>query len=266
MAPFIHSLYVYPIKSCQGIRLQQAILDTRGIEYDRRWMLVDERGRFLSQRELPQMALIACCFADDRLVVSCGGHGELSIPLQQSTGRRVTVGIWNDQCNASEVSPESNRWFSDVLDRPVRLVYLPDDELRQVDLDYAQHGDGVGFADGFPLLILSLDSVRQLGVKLGERIDIARFRPNLVVDGCAAHAEDGWSSLSVDGIRIRIAKPCSRCAIPGLDPASAKRHPTLLRTLAGYRRRDGKVYFGQNALHLGAGIITTGQAIGIDPE
>lgn len=126
---------------------------------------------------------------------------------------------------------------------------------------YAKPDQIVGFADGFPLLIISRASIQQLSDKLAEGIDSNRFRANMIIDGCEAHAEDGWSSLSVNSIEIQLAKPCSRCVIPSIDQQTAEKHPSLLRTLASYRRRDGKVYMGQNGLHLSPGILSTGQIV-----
>ncbi len=257
----IHSLYCYPLKSCRGIQLEQAELTRTGIRLDRHWMLVDRDGGFLSQRKHPRMALIETALTSTDTLLCRTSSGQLEIPVEQSDGQRLEVSIWKDRCTAVRVSTETSEFFSDFLDTHCDLVFLPDNERRRVDPTYASQGQTVGFADGFPLLVFSLASIELLAQKLGESVAIERFRPNIVVQGCAAHAEDQWSTLDIDGLTIDLVKPCSRCAIPGIDPHTAQSHPTLLRTLASYRRRNGKVYFGQNGLHRGPGVIYQGQQV-----
>jgi uncharacterized protein len=261
MKPTIHSLHVYPIKSCRGIDLETAELVATGIKYDRHWMLVNEQGEFLSQRQLPQMAGISCTFTDQSLIASVDNEAPLEIPLEQTAEEFITVNIWNDQCNASIVSAQANAWFSKVLGVPCKLVYLPESENRQVDPRYAEPGQIVGFADGFPLLIVSLASIDLLNEKLEQKVSIDRFRPNIVIDGCNAHAEDDWHQIAIADITIQLAKPCSRCVIPSIDQHSSEKHPTILKALASYRRSENKIYFGQNGLHNKNGVITIGQEI-----
>ena len=266
MSARIHSLHVYPIKSCQGIDLDLARLTATGIAYDRHWMLVDDAGRFLSQRELPQMATIGCRFSNDELVVSGAGQSDLSVPLQQPVEHRIKVQIWNDQCHAGIVSPQASAWFSDYLQRSCQLVLLPETEHRPVDPGYAEADQRVGFADGFPLLVVSLASIDRLSQQLGETVSIDRFRPNIVLDGCEPHAEDDWLTIQAGDIKIRLAKPCSRCVIPSYHQQTAQQHPRLLKTLANYRRRDGKVYFGMNGLHDRDGNLQVGQQVLVTPK
>ena len=260
----IHSLYIYPIKSCHGIRVEHAELVDTGFQYDRHWMLVDNDGQFLSQRQQAKMATILTRLDRKNLIVSHPGMDDLEIPLQQATQTSIPVQIWNDSCQASKVSDKADAWFSDVLQTSCRLVFLPPSEPRQVDQKYASPDQIVGFADGFPLLVMTLASITALSEQLGEAISIERFRPNIVLDGCAAHAEDDWASIRINEITIDLPKPCSRCVIPSIDPNSAKKHPTLLKTLAAYRRRDGKVYVGQNGLHRSHGRLSVGNKVFID--
>ena len=263
MSVSIHSLHIYPIKSCQGINLEQAELVATGFRYDRHWMLVDSSGQFLTQREYPQLARISTRLSDQALIVESEHQQQLEVPLQADDSVRREVQVWRDQCNAAVVSQAASRWFSDYLDLDCALVYLPESEQRRVDPEYARSGQIVGFADGYPLLVLSRASIDLLNSKLEQKVDINRFRANIVVDGCEAHAEDDWSGISVNGIDIDLAKPCSRCAIPSFDQSSAERHPTILKTLAGYRRREGKVFFGQNGLHSTNGKIHVGAGVDI---
>ena len=260
---YIDSLHIYPIKSCQGIDLRQAELVATGLQYDRHWMLVNPQGVFLSQRELPHMALIKTELTDSSLIVSDGRQQSLQIPIQASSSRRKSVQIWNDRCSAAIVSAEASRWFSNSLKTECELVFLPTTEQRLVDPEYAQNSQIVGFADGFPLLVVSKASIDLLNNKLGEQLDIGRFRPNIVLEGCPAHAEDDWSAIAIGDITIQLAKLCSRCVIPSIDQQNAQKHPGILKTLASYRRRDGKVYVGQNGLHDRHGLLKVGQTVDI---
>ncbi|MDJ0833315.1 MAG: MOSC N-terminal beta barrel domain-containing protein, partial [Gammaproteobacteria bacterium] len=230
MSVHIHSLHIYPIKSCQGINLDQAELTATGFRYDRHWMLVDSQGQFLTQRQYPQLARISTWLNDEALIVGSDNQQQLELPLVAADGPRRQVQIWNDQCNAAVVSPAASRWFSDYLGLECELVFLPESEQRRVDPDYARSRQIVGFADGFPLLVLSRASIDLLNSKLEQAVDINRFRANIVIEGCPAHAEDDWTNISVGGIDIELAKPCSRCAIPSFDQSSAERHPTILKT------------------------------------
>lgn len=263
MSVYIHSLHIYPIKSCQGISLDQAELVATGFKYDRHWMLVDSQGRFLTQRQHPQLARISTWLNAEALIVGIDNQQQLELPLLADDEERRQVQVWNDQCHAAIVSPQASRWFSDFLDLDCELVFLPESEQRRVDPHYAREDQIVGFADGFPLLVLSRESIDLLNSKLEHKVDINRFRANIVIDGCSAHAEDDWTGISVNGVDIDLAKPCSRCAIPSFDQSSAERHPTILKTLVGYRRRDGKVFFGQNGLHSTNGRIHVGDKVEI---
>ncbi|MCP4076029.1 MAG: MOSC domain-containing protein [Gammaproteobacteria bacterium] len=262
MPSVIHSLHIYPIKSCQGIDLHSVELTDTGFKYDRHWMLVDKQGNFLSQRKFPAMAKIQTALTENTMVVSRAGiPSTLEIPLQSNSTEKTRVTIWNDQCFATIVSSEASLWFSELLGVSCDLVFLEDTELRLVDPDYAKNKQRVGFADGFPLLILSRASTDLLSNKLGESIDINRFRANIIIDGCDAHEEDFWSKISVNNIDILLAKPCSRCVIPSINQLSAEKHSTLLKTLASYRRVEGKVFVGQNGLHQSNGILTVGDPV-----
>ena len=261
MQPFIHSLHIYPIKSCQGIDYDSVELTDTGFKYDRHWMLVDKQGQFLTQRKLPAMAKIETALSTQTLEVSNGGAQQLEIPLKSPHNNKTRVQIWSDQCTASIVSSQASRWFSELLGIDCDLVFLPQSERRYVDPDYAPAGQLVGFADGFPLLVLSKASIQLLSEKLGEDVRIDRFRANIIIDGCAAHAEDDWSKITLNHIDILLAKPCSRCVIPSINQQTAEKHRSLLKTLASYRRTGGKVYMGQNGLHQSNGKLSVGQSV-----
>lgn len=253
-------LYRYPVKSLGGGALQTMDVQARGFRFDRHWMLVDMRGRFLSQRQQPRMSLISTLVDEQgRLQLSAPGMPDLSIVPDADT--RMEVVVWGDTVQASLAGTEADAWLSGFLGLPCRLVRFADDVVRSVDPDFARPSDQVGFADGFPFLLISQASLDDLNGRLGEAVPMLRFRPNLVVDGCDAFAEDGWRRIRIGDIEFRVAKPCSRCVIPTIDPATGLRGQEPLRTLMGYRRRDNKVYFGQNLVHDGVGHLSIGMPL-----
>lgn len=259
--PVFSELYVYPIKSMGGISLQEARLDGRGIEHDRRWMLVDGNRKFMSQRRHPRMALISTRLTDEYLIVEAPGMAALGLPLKSEGRPKLFVQVWSDVVRAVPIGDEADEWFGEFLNTRCRLVYMPDEEVRQVDQEYAEAGDRVGFADGFPLLVISRASLNDLGERLGREVPVDRFRPNLVVEGSGAFDEDGWRGLSAGGVNLRVVKPCSRCSIVMTDQASGERDKEVLATLAGYRRAGKKIFFGQNLAHDSVGTLSVGDAV-----
>jgi len=244
----LSEIWVYPVKSCGGIALDRAAIGPRGIRWDRHWMVVDPAGRFLTQRQLPVMATIATGLTADSLVLQAPGAAPLELPLLLAT-QPVAVSVWNDTVTAAAVSAAADRWLSARLGTPCRLVRFPDSARRAVDPAYGQPGDETAFADGFPLLLIGQSSLDDLNRRLPSPVTMRRFRPNLVVSGAAPHAEDGWRRIRIGPVQLRVVKPCSRCAITTVDPDGGRRDGLEpLQTLGTYRRRDGKVYFGQNLI------------------
>lgn len=258
---FLKGLYVYPIKSVGGIALQEARLDNRGMEYDRRWMLVDENHKFMSQRRHPRMALISTWLAPDHLIVEAPEMPELRLSLRPRRNPSVEVTVWSDRVKATPVGEEADEWFSAFLRTPCRLVYMPEDEVRQVDQEYAEVGDQVGFADGFPFLLVSRASVDELSIRLGRDVPVNCFRPNLVVQGCGPFDEDGWRRLHIGGVNFRVVKPCSRCSIVMTNQETGQRDREVLATLAKYRKVGNKIFFGQNLAHDSIGMLRVGDAV-----
>lgn len=268
----VRDLYVYPLKSAAGIRLDEARLDAFGLAGDRRWMVVDARGRFLSQREQPRMALLRVS-AGPSLIVSAPDMPALIVPVPAMVGgaARVEVTVWHDCCQGIDAGDEAASWLTMFIGEPCRLVYSPDDMVRPVDPTYAQPGDVTGFSDGFPLLLIGQGSLDDLNERLATKgaaaVPMNRFRPNIVIEGAAPFAEDGWRRLAVgvaDGVvHLDIVKPCARCSIVPVDQATGVRGTEPLTTLATYRRRDGKVFFGQNVLHRARGLLRVGDPVGI---
>lgn len=256
----LSEIWHYPVKSMRGTRCATARVGPRGLAYDRHWMLVDTQGRFITQRQLPQMALIKAQWANAVLSFqTTRGHHYTVRPASRPQSIQVT--IWRDQCAALLVDATADQWLGDMLGKACHLVQMPDDALRQVDQHYAQPTDQVGFADGFPFLLIAQASLDKLNQKLASPVEMQRFRPNLVVTGCQPHAEDDWPAIRIGEIHFRVAKPCSRCIIPTIDRHTAERSAEPLQTLRTYRQRDNKIYFGQNLLHDGAGSLAEGMPV-----
>jgi hypothetical protein len=257
-------IYIYPIKSAAGISLKTTQIGKRGFQYDRQWMLVDEMGKFLTQRQLPRMALITVLLKGDELVVKVPNKESLSIPVHLESDYRIAVQVWNDVCDAIPLGDEVNRWFSEFLEMSCQLVYMPDSSFRPVNPDYATNNEQVSFVDGFPFLLISEASLQDLNNRLDEPVPMNRFRPNLVVSGCEAFAEDSWSQIRIGSIPFNVAKPCSRCVITTVDQAQGIRGKEPLRTLAQYRHWDGNIWFGQNLIHSQLGALQVGDLVEIE--
>jgi uncharacterized protein YcbX len=264
----ISRLYVYPIKSCRGIEVESAGLTVRGLAGDRRYMLVDASGRFLTQRRHPRMALITTSFDGDGLVVDAPGCASLRMPAALAGAGHETcrVRVWNDTVEATLAAPEVNIWFSGFMGFACGLVYLADHQHRPVTNPAAGFDDEVSFADGAPLLLISEPSLAALNERLARPVGMSRFRPNLVVTADAAHAEDSWRSITIGTARLDVAWPCSRCVLTTIDPETGERDPANepLRTLTGYRKRDRGVYFGQNLIPRALGTLTVGDECAVE--
>jgi len=254
----LSELSIYPVKSCGEISLEQAKLSPFGLEFDRRWMLIDEQGIMLTQRKHARMCLIHSRLSNGQLTVNAPGMASLSI---QTTDKKINATVWKDSCSAFDCGEDASNWFSTFLNTPARLVYFPDDELRQVDLDYAKPGDITAFSDGFPYLLISQASLDDLNSRLQTPVEMTRFRPNLVVTGSEAFAEDQWKRIRIGDIEFSLVKPCSRCTIPSINPATAEKTAEPVKTLASYRLRENKIFFGQNIIANSSGIVEVGMPV-----
>jgi uncharacterized protein YcbX len=264
--PVLSGVYVYPIKSCGGISLASADLGTTGLVHDRRWMLVDEAGKFVSQRRHPRMALISPHLAPDRLVVRAPGMPDLEVPLEGEREERIDVEVWGDAQRGEPVGGYADRWFGRFLGSSCRLVRKPKDDVRPLDSAYARGGDQTSFADGFPLLLISEASLEDLNRRLESPVPMNRFRPNLVVRGCGPYAEDGWEEIRAGGAVFRVAEACPRCAITTVDQGSGERGKEPLKTLATYRKVQGEVWFGRNLIHPSQGTVRVGDPVEVTPR
>ncbi len=249
----VSGLFVYPVKSCGGVVVDEAVVGVTGFELDRRWMVVGEDGIFLSQRGQPRLGLVRVRIAGDRLRLEAPDLPAFEVPLEREPGPTVKVTIWRDGCAALDEGRDAAAWFSEHLGSSARLVRLADDDARPLSSSSAQPGDKVSFADGFPFLLLSEASLEGLNRRLSLPVPMDRFRPNIVVTGCPAHAEDSWRQVRIGNVDFGVAKPCARCVITTTNQETGERSPEPLRTLATYRVRDGQVLFGQNLIHGGPG-------------
>ena len=256
----ITGLYYYPLKSARGIAVNSIDLLSRGLEHDRRWMLVDPAGQFLTQRKYPRMALLEVAIVEQGLHLSAVGHGEVTAQVEHNKNMSVTV--WGDVVKAAGYSQQVDRWCSDFMGTLCHLVYMADSCKRSIDPDYSlNNGDEVSFADGFPVLLVSEASLDRLNSEMEIPVPMSRFRPNIVVSGCEPFAEDGWKSIRTQHTELQIVKSCSRCQIPtfdqetGLQPNSTE----PLKTLKRIHAWDRKIFFGQNAIPTRTGNLSLGE-------
>ncbi|MGR3984086.1 MAG: MOSC domain-containing protein [Gammaproteobacteria bacterium] len=258
----ISELSVYPVKSLAGYAVPQSALTRAGLRHDRRWMVVRADGEFLTQRTHPQMALLQTQVRDGRLVLSSFGMDEHVVPQAADGMARLKSRVWGDSVDAVELGAATDAWLSQALDTECKLVVFPDDQMRQCDPQYAAPGEHTHFADGFPLLVVSKASLDNLNAKLAQPVGIERFRANIVIDGCEAHAEDAWPRMRVNGAEIRLVKQCARCSVPTVDPQTgALAGPEPIHTLSSYRARAGEVFFGMNAVVEREGVIRVGDEV-----
>lgn len=266
MSLTITSLHVYPVKGLKAIDLAEARCTERGVEHDRRWMVVGPDGLFMSQREYPRMATVWTDLDRDSLTLSAPDRDSVSVAMSPQAGENVRVQIWNDACDAITVSAEADAWLSAYLETPCRLVYMPESTRRASKAQYAGPGKLVGFADAFAYLLTtraSLDDLnRRLAAKGARGVPMNRFRPNLVVEGGAAFAEDGWKRIRVGEAVLRVAKPCGRCQVTTTDQATGEvTGPEPLATLGGFRDSELGVRFGMNLVTEAGGTIRVGDAV-----
>lgn len=254
MAARIASLHVYPVKSCRGIDLQRAHVTATGLEWDRRWMVVDGDGRFVTQRENPRLAAISTAIGAG-LRLTASGLPALVVDPQRS-GESRTVRIWKQVVNGVDAGDEVADWLLAALGAPLRLVRIDDPHLREADPAFAGPGSHpVTFADGYPVLMISRESLEDLNRRLPSPLPMNRFRPNVVIEGVPAYAEDAMSVFRFGRVALRGVKLCTRCVITTTDQDSCVRDASQepLRTLKGYRYDKALkgVVFGQNCVVAG---------------
>ena len=261
----LSQLFIYPIKSLGGISLQQGYISNRGLEHDREWMLIDREGTFISQRKYPQLALLQTSINAATVTVQHKHHPNqnISFSVAEQLDSPISVSVWDDHCTALEVSTEVSEWFSAYLQMDAKLVKMPQTEKRKVDPRYAHHEETVGFADGYPSLIIGQSSLDLLNTKLPHLIGMDRFRPNLVFTGGNAHLEDEITEFSIGEVQFYSAKPCTRCVMITVDQQTGEKGQEPLKTLATYRSFGHKILFGQNVIHTNQGLLRVGDELKI---
>jgi uncharacterized protein YcbX len=260
----ISQLFIYPIKSLGGIEVKNALLTDRGFENDRRWMLIDENHRFITQREFAKAALLTVKLEDNGLRVTYKPSGEfIVIPYQPLSNDVCEVFIFDDTCMATYVGGEADEWFTGILRLKCRLVYMHQGSKRPVSEKYAANGEITSFSDAYPFLIIGQSSLDDLNNRLDKALPINRFRPNIVFTGGKPFEEDLMNNFTIGNINFYGVKLCARCIIPTIDQTNATKAKEPLKTLATYRRKNNDVYFGQNLIHKGSGIISVGDMIDV---
>ena len=258
----VSGLYVYPIKSAGGIALPSADVGTRGFHYDRRWMLVDDGGKLITQRRFPEMALINPRVSGEDLVVDAPGMTSLNTPLRPENKGYVPVQVWDDHTQGLPVGKEADSWFSTYLDSPCRLVHMPEDADRPLDWQHRKNDDQVSFADWFPFHMASEASLQSLNERLEHPVAMSCFRPNITTNGCTAFAEDDWAYIRIGTVRFQVAVPCPRCSVINVDQQTGVRgRGEPLRTLAQYRKVGKEVRFGRHLVHDEQGKLHVGDAV-----
>ena len=262
MAATLASIHIYPVKSLAGLALAQAQVTPRGLRHDRRFMVVDLTGAFFTQRDIPRMATIWTEIVDGRLRLAAPDVGEVEVDVEPADGDPMRVTVWNSTVDAIAPSPESDRWLSAYLGAECRLAYMPDTTRRPVNPRYGGE-NAVSFADGFPFLVTSEDSLADLNARLQRPVPMNRFRPNLVVKGAGAFAEDGWGEFAVGAARLRMAKPCGRCQVTTTDQATGEvMGPEPLSVLTAYRdSAEFGARFGMNAVPVSGSIVRVGDIV-----
>ncbi|UYZ61025.1 MOSC domain-containing protein [Hymenobacter latericus] len=258
----LSDLYLYPVKSLGGFRVPEAAIEPRGLRHDRRWLLVDERGQFLTQRSQPTMALLHLEYAHNGFIVRHIQRPELKpllVPFEAEHKGTQFVTVWDDMVFAFRGLREHDEWFSEALGQPCRLVHMPEAALRTADGGEAR--GLVSFADAYPFLLIGQASLDDLNRRLAEPVLMNRFRPNLVVHGAEAYAEDAWGSFAIGGNAFEGVRTCGRCVLITTDQQTAERTPEPLRTLAQYRTVGKHVMFGLNVVGPETGRLRVGDTV-----
>ncbi len=263
----LSEIFIYPVKSLGGISLASAVVTSRGLQYDRRWMLVDEQNKFLTQREHPQMALLQTSIYKDAILIHQAANvaDTILLPLVPSSAETILVNVWDDYCHAQPAADAINKWFSQKLSIECRAVYMPDSSKRKLDSNYETGPDGINsFSDDYPILMIGQASLDDLNSRLQNLVPMNRFRPNLVFTGGLPYQEDSMKEFKVNGIHFYGVKLCGRCMITCTNQETTEREKEPLKTLATYRSIGNKVCFGQNVICGSGGSISVGDIIEVN--
>ncbi len=257
----LSEIWIYPIKSMGGIRLAHSTVMEKGLQHDRRWMLVDEYNVFITQRIYPLMALFRLEPLAEGFKISFRNDA-IELPNNHSTlPIEIHAKIWDDEVTTFEVSDLYSRWFSEKLGLKCKLVYFPEQNRRAVDVNFQIKKENVSLSDGYPLLMIGQASLDDLNSRLEFPVPMNRFRPNLVFTGGQPYEEDSWKLLTIGNNKFVGVKPCSRCVLTTVDQNTGEKGKEPLATLAKYRQRENKIYFGQNLLSIDHHTIHEGDEI-----
>jgi uncharacterized protein YcbX len=258
----LSSLIYYPIKACRGFEVDSSQVERMGLEHDRRMMVVTPEGEFLTQREHPRLASVTPKLEDGTLTLCAPGFDSIQLGVA-ATGTPWPVNIWKSKgVHAIDQGEEAAQWFSDWLGASVRLVHIADGYLRRINEKYVvSPDDHTGFADGYPILLTSEASLQDLNSRLETPVPMNRFRPNLVVKGCEAFAEDTWKRIRLGDVELAVVKPCDRCVVTTIDKETLERSKEPLRTLGKYRKQALGAIFGQNVIPSNEGRLGLGMHV-----
>jgi uncharacterized protein len=261
----LSEIWIYPVKSLGGISLKTSNTTTRGLEFDRRWLLVDENGVFITQRKYPELAMFKTKITNNFLEVK-HYQNAIEIPLNQGINSKketIEVTVWEDIIDAHIVDDFISTWFTKELGFKVNLVYMPETSIRKVDPNYALNStDITSFSDGYPFLIIGQNSLNDLNKRLEKKVPMTRFRPNFVFTGGSSYEEDSWHNFTIGDLNFHAVKPCSRCIMTTIDQERGEREgDEPLLTLSKYRKQNSKIYFGQNIIASNFGTINLGDKI-----
>ncbi|MTI20032.1 MOSC domain-containing protein [Fulvivirga sp. RKSG066] len=261
---YLSQIYIYPIKSLPGIRLNEAEVQEKGLKYDRRWMLVDSDGEFITMRKNRKLLKFFVNKTSLGYDIGCEFHkSTIQIPFELTEGTEINVSIWGDKIKAIEGNTGWNDWFSEALRESCTLVYFPEEAKRPIKDKWQVNNESVSLADGYPYLVIGESSLDRLNQKLAQPLDISRFRPNLVFKGGEPYEEFNWKDFKIGDVAFKGLKPCARCVVTTLDPDTGESGLEPLKTLAT-QKIDDKVVFGQHTLALEEGSVKVGDEIEIN--
>jgi uncharacterized protein YcbX len=258
----LSSMTYYPIKACRGFDVTESFVERMGLEHDRRMMVVTPKGKFLTQREHPKLALITPTLDNGSVTLSAPNFDSLQFEIQKS-GSPMSVEIWKSEgMEAIDQGDKTAAWLSEWLGISARLVHMDERFKRRLNPEYAvSDEDHTGFADGYPILVISEESLLDLNSRLDSPVPMNRFRPNMVVKGCEPFAEDAWKRIRIGGIEMAVVKPCPRCVVTTIDKNTLEKNKEPLKTLNTYRKQQGGAMFGMNVIPLGEGEIKVGMGV-----
>ncbi|MER5407767.1 MOSC N-terminal beta barrel domain-containing protein [Streptomyces sp. NPDC002769] len=266
----LHSIHVHPVKSFRGQSPRDALVEPWGLAGDRRWALIDDGGKVVTQRQQPRLARAAAELVPGGVRLSAPGRAPLSVPVPEpKAADRATLDLFGDKVEAVLAGPAAHVWCSEYLGSETRLVHLDDPATRRpVDPEYGRPGETVSFADGYPLLLTTLASLDALNSLIAQGdhahegpLPMDRFRPNVVVSGTTAWSEDAWTRVTIGEVAFRVAKMCGRCVVTTTDQDTAERGREPLRTLGRHRRFGSRLIFGQNLVPESTGIVRVGDPV-----